>query len=178
MARRRGRRRNFRKRARAAGRRAKRRIKSGVRSQWGKISNLAGGVVFLAQITSKDRQFYTGKTKGDQLKQLANNVLGRAIGINPFDDQQKFPQTINIDGIANKYVGAGIAGIIYGSLPIRALPHKAKVKRLAKSVLTGGFIGGLLDGPENDTRNRVLSQRISTPMPMLSSHNMNQVSTS
>lgn len=143
--------------------RAKARAQQFGGKQWGKISNIVGGVVFLAQITSKDRAHYTGKTKGDQLKQLANNVLGRAIGINPFEDQQKFPQTINFDGIFNKYTGAGLAGIIYGSIPIRGLPHKAKVKRMSKSVLTGGILGGLLDGVEGDTRNRVVAQR-SSPM--------------
>jgi len=139
--------------------RAKARAKQFGGKQWGKISNIVGGVVFLAQITSKDRSFYAGKSKGDQFKQLINNVTGRAVGLNFFDDQQKFEQTINIDGIFNKYTGAGLAGIIYGSIPIRGLPHKAKVKRMAKSILTGGIIGGVLDGKEGDTRNRVVAQR-------------------
>ncbi len=166
--RRRSRRRSSRPRRMSRRRRFGRAARRGVKSQWGKISSLVGGVVFLAQITSKDRGDYVGKSKGDQLKQLTNNVLGRAIGINPFNDQAKYPQTINIDGIANKYVGAGIAGLIYGVLPIKALPHRAKVKRLAKSVLVGGIIGGVLDGPENDTRNRVVAQR-NNPMLIQSS---------
>jgi len=141
--------------------RAKARAQQFGGKQWGKISNIVGGVVFLAQITSKDRSAYTGKSKGEQLKQLANNVLGRTLGINPFDEpgMEKFEQTINFDGIFNKYTGAGVAGIIYGSIPIRGLPHKAKVKRMSKSVLTGGILGGLFDAPENDTRNRVVAQR-------------------
>jgi len=165
---------NRRARIRRRASKIRKRVSKGVSGQWGKISNVVGGVVFLAQITSKDRSFYTGKSKGEQFKQLANNVLGRAVGINPFDDQQKFEQTINVDGIFNKYTGAGLAGIIYGSLPIRALPHKAKVKRMSKSILTGGILGGVLDGIEGDTRNRVVAQR---PAPRLQAQGM-QVTTS
>jgi len=158
---------NRRARIRRRVRKIKKRASTGISNQWGKISNLVGGVVFLAQITSKDRRFYGGKSKGDQIKQLINNVLGRAVGINPFDDQQKFSQTINVDGIFNKYTGAGLAGIAYGLIPIKGLPHKAKVKRLSKSIFTGGLIGGLLDGIEGDTRNRVQSQR-GSPQVMIS----------
>jgi len=153
--------------------RAKARAQQFGSKQWGKISNIVGGVVFVAQLTSKDRQHYGGKTKGEQLKQLVNNIGGRTLGINVFDDQQKFEQTINFDGIFNKYTGAGLAGIIYGSVPIRGLPHKAKVKRMSKSILTGGILGGLFDAPENDTRNRVLSQRAA---PRIAASMENQVS--
>jgi len=153
--------------------RAKARVKQFGGKQWGKISNIVGGVVFVAQLTSKDRRHYGGKTKGEQLKQLVNNIGGRTLGINLFDDQEKFDQTINFDGIFNKYSGAGLAGIIYGSIPIRGLPHKARVKRMAKSVLTGGILGGLFDAPENDTRNRILSQRAA---PRIAASSSNQVS--
>jgi len=36
-----------------------------------------------------------------------------------------------------------LAAFVYGMLPIRQLPHKAKAKTLGKALLSGGVLGGL-----------------------------------
>ncbi len=124
------------------------------------MANLAGGLVFFSQLTQKDRDsgLYTG-SMGDKAKTFVNNVLGRIVGFNAFSDAPKFNQTLNLDGAFNKFTGVGIASLIYGSLPLKMLPHRGKAKTLGKRIATAGFLGGIFDAPENDTRNRVLSQR-------------------
>lgn len=84
---------------------------------------------------------------GDKAKQFGNNVLGRIIGLNPFNDQVKFEQTINIDGAFNKYTGLGLAGYLYSMLPIKGLPHKGKARSLGKKTALAGILGGIFDAP-------------------------------
>lgn len=165
---------NRRARLRARGRKFRKRAEKGIAGNWGKISNAIGVVAFIAQLTAKDRQagIYDNKSKGDQAKQLVNNLTGRIFGYNPFSDQVSFDQTINIDGIANRTTGAGIVTWIYGRLPVKGLPHKSKAKTLSSRLLSAGILGGVFDAPENDTRNRVQAQR---PAPRITAHN--QVST-
>ncbi len=141
------------------------------------MANLAGGLVFFSQLTQKDRDLgkYQG-SMGDKAKTFANNVLGNIIGFNVFPADggtPQFKQTFNLDGAFNKFTGIGIASLIYGSLPLKMLPHKGKAKVLGKRIATAGFLGGIFDAPEGDTRNRVLSQR---PAPRLLSQGQ-QVST-
>ena len=148
------------RRRRAAPRRASRRSRArGVlrrlhpKSAFTQMANVAGGLVFFSQITAKDRAagLYTGTT-GDKLKILVNNVLGRVVGFNAFAAPlPQFQQTINVDGIFNKFAGFGLASLIYGSLPLKMLPHKGKAKTLGKRVLTGAVIGGLFDAPGGST---------------------------
>ncbi len=116
------------------------------------LKSAIGAVVFLSQLTQKDRDAgaYNVGSMGDKAKVLANNVFGRIVGINPFGDVQSFPQTINIDGAFNKYTGAGLAGFIYSKLPIKGLPHKGKAGSLGKAVAVAGFLGGIFDAPENN----------------------------
>ena len=124
------------------------------------MANLAGGLVFFSQLTQKDRDsgVYQG-SMGDKAKIFANNVLGRIVGFNVFSDAPKFQQTFNLDGAFNKFTGIGIASLIYGSLPLKFLPHKGKAKTIGKRIATAGFLGGIFDAPEGDTRNRVVAQR-------------------
>ncbi len=126
------------------------------------MSNLAGVLVFFSQLTQKDRDngAYTGGTS-DKLRIFANNVLGRVIGFQPFSSHANpaFTQTINLDGAFNRFSGIGLGGLIYSMLPIKQLPHKGKVRTLSRRVLTAGILGGIFDAPQNDTRNRVVSQR-------------------
>ncbi len=135
--------------------RIRHRVSKGIGSQWGKISSAISGVVFLAQITVKEREagLYTGKSKGEQGKILVDNVLHNIIGWSPFGTRfSGSGQNFNVDGIANKYVGAGILSWIYGSLPIKGLPHKGKAKVLGRKVAFAGAIGGLLDSPSGQQR--------------------------
>lgn len=165
-------------RFRAFRKRTKKRAGKGITSQWGKISSAIGVIAFLAQVTGKERAggLYTGQTMGNKLKLFTDNVLTNILGVAPFgnrigDGQSKFP---NIDGIANKFTGFGLASFIYGHLPIRALPHRPKAKTLGKALVVAGILGGLFDSPENDTRNRVISQRPALRVPAQG----NQVTTS
>jgi len=64
--------------------------------------------------------------------------------------------------MTNEFTGIGIASLLYGSLPLKMLPHRGKAKTLGKRIATAGFLGGIFDAPENDTRNRVVSQRPAT----------------
>ncbi len=124
------------------------------------MANLAGGLVFFSQLTQKDSDagVYTG-SMGDKAKTFANNVLGRIVGFNVFSDAPKFQQTFNLDGAFNKFTGIGIASMLYGSLPLKMLPHKGKAKALGRRLAVSGFLGGIFDAKEGDTRNRQLSQR-------------------
>ena len=176
--RRRLRRRNSRRRAaprrRSRARKALGRLRP--RSVWSQVSNLAGGLVFFSQLTQKDREagVYNNQSMGDKAKTFANNVVGRVIGFNVFSDAPKFQQTFNLDGAFNKFTGIGIASILYGSLPLKFLPHRGKAKTLGKRIATAGFLGGIFDAPEGDTRNRQLSQR---PAPRLAASTALQVTT-
>ncbi len=168
MARRRSVRRRLRRRSsrrRAAPRRRRGRARRALgrlrpRSAFNQMANLAGGLVFFSQLTQKDRDsnVYQG-SMGDKAKTFTNNVLGRIVGFNVFSDAPKFQQTFNLDGAFNKFTGIGIASLIYGSLPLKFLPHKGKAKTIGKRIATAGFLGGIFDGPEGDIRNRQLSQR-------------------
>ena len=172
MARRRSVRRRLRRRSsrrRAAPRRRSRARKAlgrlRPRSAFNQMANLAGGLVFFSQLTQKDRDagLYTG-SMGDKAKTFTNNILGRIVGFNVFSDAPKFQQTFNLDGAFNKFTGIGIASLLYGSLPLKMLPHRGKAKTLGKRIATAGFLGGIFDAPENDTRNRVQSQRAAPRM--------------
>ncbi len=130
------------------------------RSAFNQMANLAGGLVFFSQLTQKDRDsnVYQG-SMGDKAKTFTNNVLGRIVGFNVFSDAPKFNQTFNLDGAFNKFTGIGIASLIYGSLPLKFLPHKGKAKTIGKRIATAGFLGGIFDAPERDTRNMATAQR-------------------
>ncbi len=135
-------------------RRAKARIKKFAKSQksgFQQIGNVVSSIVFLSQLTQKDRDAgaYNVGSLGNKAKVFANNVLGRIIGINPFQDAQHFEQTINVDGAFNKYSGFGLATFLYGLLPIKGLPHRAKARSLGKKIAVAGILGGIFDAPEN-----------------------------
>ena len=172
MARRRRsiRRRVSRRRRRAAPTRRRSRARKALgrlrpKSAFNQMANLAGGLVFFSQLTQKDRDAgrYQG-SMGDKAKIFINNIGGRIVGFQPFSDSANpaFKQTLNLDGAFNKFTAVGIASLIYGSLPLKMLPHRSKAKVLGKRIATAGFLGGIFDAPENDTRNRVVSQRPAT----------------
>ena len=130
------------------------RVSKGIGSQWGKITSVISGVVFVAQLTSKERQagMYTGKSKGEQGKLLIDNITNNILGFSVFGTRFSQGQNFNVDGIANKYTGFGLASWIYGSLPIKRLPHASKFRTLGRKVAFAGALGGLLDSPSGQSR--------------------------
>jgi len=84
-----------------------------------------------------------GQPIATRAQNFINSLSGRITGYNPFPQTGTVPQTISIDGIFNKWSGIGIGSWIYGMLPIKQLPHKAKAKTLGKALLSGGVLGGL-----------------------------------
>ena len=140
------------RRARARG--VFRKLKGG--SAFTQMSNIAGGLVFFSQLTGKDREagrYPATLTTGEKAQRFVNNVLGRIIGFQPFVSMQHtaFTQTLNLDGALNKFTGIGLAALIYGSLPLKMLPHKGKAKTLGKRIATAGFLGGIFDAPGGST---------------------------
>lgn len=125
---------------------------------WKVTKEVAGPLVFVEQLTHKDRE-----TMGDEFndapitqkaKILVNIIGGRMIGISPFKDEVQAPQTINFSGIFNRWTGLGIALKAYGltSKGIKVdgktlLPHGSKLEQLGTRVLTGGVAGGIFDAP-------------------------------
>ena len=120
------------------------------------MSNIAGGLVFFSQLTQKDRdadRYPATLTTGEKAQRFVNNVLGRIVGFQPFSGQSHtaFTQTLNLEGALNKFTGIGLAALIYGSLPLKMLPHKGKAKTLGKRIATAGFLGGIFDAPGGNT---------------------------
>ncbi len=135
-------------------RRAKARIKKfakGQKSGFQQIGNAVSAIVFFSQLTQKDREAgaYNVGSMGQKAKVFINNIGGRVLGINVFSDVQSFPQTINPDGMFNKYSGFGLATFVYGLLPIKGLPHRAKARSLGKKIAVAGILGGVFDAVEN-----------------------------
>jgi len=84
-----------------------------------------------------------GQPIATRAQNFVNSLVGRISGYNPFPQTGTVPQTISIDGMFNRWSGGGLAAYVYGLLPIRQLPHKAKAKTLGKALLSGGVLGGL-----------------------------------
>ena len=125
---------------------------------WKGVKEAAGPLVFVEQLTHKDRETMGDAFNSAPLMQkgkiLVNLILGRISGINPFPDEVQAPATINFSGIFNRWSGLGIGMIIYGaiddSIKINGktiLPHGSKIKQLSSRVLTGGIFGGIFDAP-------------------------------
>ena len=168
MARRRKTRRRIRRRTpvkRRRSRRVKKRVTNRLKSSWSKISTGAGALAFLQQVTSKDMQHSAGQPIGTRAQNFINSLSGRITGYNPFPQSSggNIPQTINLEGIFNKWSGIGLGAWLYGQVPVRQLPHKGKAKTLGKSLLTGGILGGLFDNPRSPSSN-LLSQSHSAPI--------------
>ena len=124
---------------------SRKKVKKSIGSQWGKISKGAGVLAALSQITGTDMSASAGQPIGSRAQNFVNSLSGRITGYTPFKNAAgaNTPQTISIDGIFNKWAGIGLGTLIYGMLPVKMLPHKAKAKTLGKSLLTFGALGGL-----------------------------------
>ena len=94
-----------------------------------------------------------GQPIGARAQNFGNSLLGRITGFTPFKNAAgaNIPQTIGIDGIFNKFSGIGLGTWLYGMLPIRQLPQKAKAKTLGKSLLTAGVLSGLFMSSNTNT---------------------------
>jgi len=133
-------------------------------------------IAFTSQLTQKDYSAlentdYKNAQMIDKVKIFANIVTGRLTGFTPFKNGNLYgsettPFTINPSGVANKFTGIGVAGLVYKNLPIKQLPQKQKVGEIAKRVLLGGALGGLFDAPDNTS----MSQTASSSPQVLGKH--------
>jgi len=133
-------------------------------------------IAFTSQLTQKDYSAlentdYKNAQMIDKVKIFANIVTGRLTGFTAFKNGNLYgsettPFTINPSGVANKFTGIGVAGLIYKNLPIKQLPQKQKVGEIAKRVLLGGALGGLFDAPDNTS----MSQTASSSPQVLGKH--------
>jgi len=124
-------------------RNVKKRVGKSIQSNWKKISTGAGALAFLSQVTGSDMSASAGQPIATRAQNFINSLSGRITGYNPFPQTGTVPQTISIDGIFNKWSGIGLGSWIYGMIPMKQLPHKAKAKTLGKALLSGGILGGL-----------------------------------
>ena len=124
------------------------------------VKNASGYLAFASQLTAKDYSDLNGQASyknediATKAKIFANIVTGRLTGIHAFKGDNLYgsddiPFTVNPSGVANKFTGLGIAGLIYKNIPIKSLPMKSKVGAVAKRVLVGGILGGVFDPPMN-----------------------------
>jgi len=133
-------------------------------------------IAFTSQLTQKDYSAlentdYKNAQMIDKVKIFANIVTGRLTGFTAFKNGNLYgsettPFTINPSGVANKFTGIGVAGLIYKNLPIKQLPQKQKVGEIAKRVLLGGALGGLFDAPDNTS----MSQTANSSPQVLGKH--------
>lgn len=112
-----------------------------------------------------------GQPIGMRAQNFANSLLGRVTGYTPFKNAAgaNTPQTISIEGIFNKWSGAGFASWVYGQLPIKQLPHKGKAKTFGKSLLTAGVLSGLFMPTSNPHTHNLISHNNPSVSPAMAS---------
>jgi hypothetical protein len=125
---------------------SRKKVSKSIGSQWGKISKGAGVLAFLSNVTGSDMTASAGQPIGARAQNFGNSLLGRITGFTPFKNAAgaNTPQTIGIDGT-----------LIYGMLPVKVLPHRAKAKTLGKSLLTAGVLSGLFMQTNNHSSNMI-----------------------
>ena len=108
----------------------KKRVGKSIKSNWRKISTGVGALAFLSQVTGADMAASAGQPIGARAQNFGNSLIGRITGYTPFKNAAgaNTPQTISIDGMFNKWSGIGLGTWLYGMLPVKQLPHKAKAK--------------------------------------------------
>ena len=140
-------------------RNVKKRVGKSIQSNWKKISTGAGALAFLSQVTGSDMAASAGQPIATRAQNFVNSLSGRITGYNPFPQTGTVPQTISIDGIFNKWSGIGLGSWIYGMIPMKQLPHKAKAKTLGKALLSGGVLGGLFSTGNPHNTNLLTTSR-------------------
>jgi len=133
--------------------------KSKIQSNWKKISTAAATLAGLSNITSADMSASAGQPVGMRAQNFANSLLGRITGYTPFKNAAgaNTPQTISIEGIFNKWSGAGFAAWLYAQIPLKQLPHKGKAKTFGKTLLTAGVLSGLFMPTSNPHNHNLIS---------------------
>jgi len=159
LARRRTRRAKTRTVTRRRRRNVKKRVGKSIQSNWKKISTGAGALAFLSQVTGHDMAASAGQPIATRAQNFVNSLSGRITGYNPFPQTGTVSQTISIDGIFNKWSGIGLGAWIYGMLPVKQLPQKAKAKTLGKALLSGGVLGGLFSTGNPHNTNLLTTSR-------------------
>ena len=119
----------------------------------GKFINLlegpvATGAIAIKQMVGKDIDAapWASWPTETKAKFVIHKVVGRMTGLNPFPDTfatQKM--TINPSAAINTFSILGAVGLAATTLVKQNFPFKAHVKRLSKSALTGGIVGGFFD---------------------------------
>ena len=139
--------------------------KSKIQSNWKKISTGAGLLAGLSNITSADMSASAGQPIGMRAQNFGNSLLGRITGYTPFKNAAgaNTPQTISIEGIFNKWSGAGFGTWIYGQLPFKQLPHRAKATTFGKTLLTAGILSGLFSPTSNPHSHNLISHQSVSP---------------
>lgn len=137
------------------------------KSLWPIIRELTTPITFLEQISAKDREAL-GNSWSDapalqKAKIMANIISGRITGINLFKDEYQTPQTLNPAAIINKWTTSGFGMWVYGQIPIKQLPLKAKFKAIGKRMMVGGGIGGLFDAKEGSSSSSSGTRHIQAP---------------
>ena len=142
-------------RRRSPKRAIKKRASRSITSNWKKISTAAGVLAGVQQLTNKDMTHTAGMPIATKAQAFINSIVGRTTGYNPFPAASggKIPQTINPNGMFNKWSGLGAGALLYSVIPVKMLPHKTKAKQLGRSLLLGGLLGGLFDKPSNPSSN-------------------------
>ena len=140
-------------------RNVKKRVGKSIQSNWKKIRTGAGALAFLSQVTGSDMSASAGQPIATRAQNFINSLSGRITGYNPFPQTGTVPQTISIDGIFNKWSGIGLGAWIYGMLPVKQLPQKAKAKTLGKALLSGGVLGGLFSTGNPHNTNLLTTSR-------------------
>ena len=165
MARKRRRRAPKRRRRTTRRRAIKKRASRSITSNWKKISTAAGVLAGVQQLTNKDMTHTAGMPIATKAQAFINSIVGRTTGYNPFPAASggQIPQTINPNGMFNKWSGIGAASLLYSVIPVKMLPHRSKAKTLGKAMLTGGILGGLFDAPQSP-RSNLLSHSQSSPI--------------
>ena len=123
-------------------------------------NRLASPVAFWSQLSQKDYEVlnaspqyhaldYLGK-----LKVAANILTGSLTGRVLFSDQYNPSPSgqprINPAGIANKWVGIGVLGKLYGKIgKSMKLPEASMIDRVGSKLIFGGAVGGFFDPPGN-----------------------------
>ena len=143
---------------------SRKKVSKSIGSQWGKITKGISVLAFLSNITGSDMAASAGQPIGARAQNFGNSLLGRITGFTPFKNAPgaNTPQTVSLDGIFNKWSGGGLLSLVYGMLPIKQLPHRAKAKTLGKGLLTAGILSGIFMPTNNRSSNLITPSRAIT----------------
>jgi len=122
---------------------------------------------FVSQVIAKDiskTNFQEANTEA-KLKFITAKVVGNITGIQIFPEYQASRQ-FNLAGIINKWTGIGIASMLYSTFSPKGFPLKSISRKISKSYLPAGILGGLFDDPpalQQPRYNPSLNSNIPTP---------------